>query len=119
MFKNAKFSRYYFYMNTNKYGDFQIYNSVPLRNIPIFLKGKKCFPILASKQHEIGIWKNRQLESKVLQNCSCCGCFFAFEKKSHLTQFGVQFSLPFTGLVHLSHLLVIIFHIYGAFFCSN
>ena len=30
MIKNAKFSGYYFYMNTNIYGDFQICISVPL-----------------------------------------------------------------------------------------
>ena len=29
--KNTKFSGYYFYMNTNIYGDFQICVSVPLR----------------------------------------------------------------------------------------
>ena len=28
--KNAKFSRYYFYMNTNQWGDFQICTSIPL-----------------------------------------------------------------------------------------
>ena len=31
-FKNAKFSGYCFYMNTNIYGYFQIYVSVPLSN---------------------------------------------------------------------------------------
>ena len=31
--KNAKFSEYYFYLNTNIYGDFQICISVPLRAI--------------------------------------------------------------------------------------
>ena len=31
--KNAKFSDYCFYMNTNIYGNFQICISVPLRNI--------------------------------------------------------------------------------------
>ena len=30
--KNAKFSGYYFYMNTNKYRDFQICISLPLRH---------------------------------------------------------------------------------------
>ena len=35
--KNAKFSEYYFYLNTNIYGDFQICISVPLSLGPVKL----------------------------------------------------------------------------------
>ena len=35
---NAKFSGYYFYMNFNIQGDFQIYISVPLTNVTIIVK---------------------------------------------------------------------------------
>ena len=41
--KNAKFSEYYFYLNTNIYGDFQIRISVPLsRALKPGLKHRKC-----------------------------------------------------------------------------
>ena len=34
--KNAKFSEYYFYFNTNTWGDFQICISVPLKELSNF-----------------------------------------------------------------------------------
>ena len=37
MMKNAKFSRYYFYLNTNLYGDFQIRISVSLNGLQLLV----------------------------------------------------------------------------------
>ena len=40
--KNAKFSEYCFYINTNKYGDFQICISVPLMEQLVNLMYDEC-----------------------------------------------------------------------------
>ena len=55
--KTAKFSGYCFCMNTNIYGDFQIYNSVPLIAITTIHKNNIQIPNL-SKENEtmLSLW---------------------------------------------------------------
>ena len=60
--KNAKFSRHYFYMNTNIYGDFQICTSVPWR----FGLLAYCRPVHSS--NEIKDKKRKGCDWSVLEN---------------------------------------------------
>ena len=78
---NAKFSRYYFYMSTNRYGDFQICINVPLKICgdsicrPLNISFKTClrtgkFPLEWKKPNIVPIHNkgDKQAVKKVISN---------------------------------------------------
>ena len=66
MIKNAKFSGYYFYMNLNVWGDFQICISVPISKFTIIQPA----PLQNLNSSKVPSWKFvRKLMSFLLKKC--------------------------------------------------
>ena len=81
MSKNAKFSGYYFYMNMNIWGDFQICISVPLMNVSFAQPTSKIANLdKLQQQPSRGILRKRCSENtqQIYKRTSIPNCEYSF-----------------------------------------